>query len=114
MALKKKPSQKEAEVQKNEEAVAEAKAAAEEKNVTKAESEAIVSQQESEKEAGASTKKLEKATALVSGKFNLDDSYSVTNFKDGGKSLDLTLENKDFVLSVKIKDSARHGLVFDE
>ena len=114
MALKKKPSQKEAEVQKNEEAVAEAKAAAEEQNVTKAESEAIVAQQEAEKEAGASTKKLQKATSLVSGKFILDDSYSVTNFKDGGKSLDLTLENKDFVLSVKIKDSARHGLVFDE
>lgn len=38
----------------------------------------------------------------------------MTNFKDGGKTIDLTLENKDFVLSVKVKDSARHGLVFEE
>lgn len=103
MALRKKVKD-ETKIEQTEQAVEE----------TKEESEAIIAQQEKDKEAGASTKKLEKVTALVSGKFNLDDNYAVTNFKDGGKTIDLTLENKDFVLSVKVKDSARHGLVFEE
>lgn len=113
MALKKKVKDQ-TKVEQAEQEVAEAKAVAEEKNVTKAESEAIIAQQEAEKEAGASTKKLEKTVALISGKFNLDDSYAITNFKDGGNKLDLTLENKDFVLSVKVKDPDRHGLIFYE
>lgn len=113
MALRKKVKD-ETKIYQTEQAVEETKAVVEEKNVTKEESEAIIAQQEKDKEAGASTKKLEKVTALVSGKFNLDDNYAVTNFKDGGKTIDLTLENKDFVLSVKVKDSARHGLVFEE
>ena len=82
--------------------------------MNEAEKEAVKEKENKVEETGANTERLQLATNLVSSKFNLDDSYSVTNFKDGGKSLDLTLESKDFVLSVKIKDSARHGLVFDE
>ena len=46
-------------------------------------------------------------------KFNLGDDFKVTNFNDKGKVLKLTLENKDFVLSVDIKDADRHGLILD-
>lgn len=81
-----------------------------EKNVTKAESEVVLKQQEKEAEAGASIEKMKRATALLSTKFNLDESYHVTNFKDGGKVVDTTLENGDFIVTIRVKDSARQGL----
>lgn len=112
MAKLKKNKEAEA-IAKIDEQVAEVKAEAKEKNVTKAEAEAIIAQQEKEELAGASTEKLKRATALLSGKFNLDNSYHVTNFKDGGKVVNLTLENKDFVVTVQIKDSERQGLAFE-
>lgn len=105
-----------AKLKKNKEAEATAvveQEVAEEKNVTADEAEAIIAQQIAEEEAGASTEKLKRATALLSGKFNLDNSYHVTNFKDGGKVVNLTLENKDFVVTVQIKDSERQGLCFE-
>lgn len=113
MASLKKKAKEEAKVAQTEAQVEETKKEAEEKYLTKAESEAIIAQQEAEKEAGASTLKLERATALISGKFNLGDDFKVTNFNDKGKVLKLTLENKDFVLSVDIKDADRHGLILD-
>ena len=117
MASLKKKAKEEAKVAQTEAQVEETKKEAEEKHLTKAESEAIIAQQEAEKEAekeaGASTLKLERATALISGKFNLGDDFKVTNFNDKGKVLKLTLENKDFVLSVDIKDADRHGLILD-
>ena len=84
------------------------------KNVTKAESEAVLKQQEKEAEAGASIEKMKRATALLSTKFNLDESYHVTNFKDGGKVVDTTLENGDFIVTIRVKDSARQGLAIEE
>lgn len=113
MASLKKKAKEEAKVAQTEAQVEETKKEAEEKHLTKAESEAIIAQQEAEKEAGASTLKLERATALISGKFNLGDDFKVTNFNDKGKVLKLTLENKDFVLSVDIKYADRHGLILD-
>ena len=113
MASLKKKAKEEAKVAQTEAQVEETKKEAEEKHLTKSESEAIIAQQEAEKEAGASTLKLERATALISGKFNLGDDFKVTNFNDKGKVLKLTLENKDFVLSVDIKDADRHGLILD-
>ena len=112
MALKKKVKD-EAKITEVEQKVEDTKKEAEEKNLTRQESEALIAQKEADKEAGASTAKLEKATALLSAKFNLDGDYKVTNFNDKGKNIKVTLENKDFVLSVDIKDSARHGLDFD-
>ena len=85
-----------------------------EKNVTKAESEAVLKQQEKEADAGASIEKMKRATALLSTKFNLDESYHVTNFKDGGKVVDTTLENGDFIVTIRVKDSARQGLAIEE
>lgn len=114
MAKLSKKVKDEAKVAETEAQVEEARNVAEEKNMTKEESEALIAQQEAEKESGASTKKLEKATALLSGKFNLSNDYRVTNFSDKGKGIKLTLENKDFVLSVEIKNADRHGLIFDD
>ena len=85
-----------------------------EKNVTKAEEELIVSQQIAQEEAGASTEKMKRATALLSSKFNLDSSYHVTNFKDAGKVVDTTLENNDFIVTIRVKDSERQGLVVED
>lgn len=114
MAKLSKKVKEEAKIAETEAQVEEARNEVEEKNMTKEESEALIAQQEAEKESGASTKKLEKATALLSAKFNLSNDYRVTNFVDKGKGIKLTLENKEFVLSVEIKDADRHGLTFDD
>ena len=114
MAKLSKKVKDEAKIAETEAKVEEVKKEVEEKHMTKEESEALIAQQEAEKEKGASTLKLEKATALLSGKFNLDETYKVTNFQDKGKVLKVTLENKDFVLAVEIKDADRHGLTFDD
>lgn len=61
-------------------------------------------------ENNASIDKLTQATALVSRKFNLDDSYYVTSFKDKTSTISLTLESCDFEVSVTIKKPSDHGL----
>lgn len=109
MALKKKVKDEEKVVQQ-EEVSTPVESNESESMITPEESEALESQIEDEKEAGASTKRLEVATMLVSNKFNLDDSYRVTSFADKGKSLKLTLENKEFILSIDIKDTEHQGL----
>lgn len=105
---------KSTEVENIESQVEAVRAEVEERNITQVESEAIISQIEAEKEKGASTKKLEKATALISGMFNLDDSYSVVSFADKGSKLKITLENSDFTLAVDIKKADRHGLIDED
>ena len=54
--------------------------------------------------------RLELATSLVSSQFNLDENYKVTKFDDKGKVVNMTLENSDFIISVTVKDSDRHGM----
>ncbi len=62
----------------------------------------------------ADTRRLQLATNLVSKQFNLDPSYHINKFDDKGKVTNLTLENKEFIISVTIKDSHRHGLVVED
>ena len=76
--------------------------------MTEEEREVIQSSEKSIKEAGASTKRLELATNIVSKQFNLDNDYIVNKFNDKGKVVNLTLENGDFILAITIKDSERH------
>lgn len=82
----------------------------EEPVMTQDEKEAIQKAEEEETKESADTQRLQLATNLVSGKFNLDPSYSVKKFDDKGKVVNLTLENKDFIINVTIKDSERHGM----
>lgn len=62
---------------------------------------------------GATAERLNLLLGVVSEKFNLDDTYSVCQFKDKGKVMDITLENHDFVVAVTVKDSERYGLVVE-
>ena len=87
----------------------------EETAMTADEKEVIKNAEEDKEEESADILRLKLATNLVSGKFNLDPSYSVKKFEDKGKVVNLTLENKEFILNVTIKDSDRHGMcVFED
>lgn len=86
----------------------------ESKYLTDEEKEALQKQNQQEKEQGASTKKLEKATMVVSSMFNLGEDYKVTSFNDKGKSVKLVLDNSDFKLDIEIKHPERAGLVFED
>lgn len=81
--------------------------------MTQEEKEAIQKAEEQKKDEGANAKRLELATGVVSSQFNLGNDYKVTKFDDKGKVVNMTLENGDFVLSVQIKDSERHGMYVD-
>lgn len=99
------------ETQVAEEAVVEETAVQEKEPViTKEEKEAIQKAEEDKAKKSADTRRLQLATNVVSGQFNLDPSYSVSKFDDKGKVVNLTLENSDFVINVTIKDSERHGM----
>lgn len=63
-----------------------------------------------ENEDSATTEKIQLASDLVSRKFNLDSSYRVTQFKDNGKCLTISLENEEFSLSITAKDADMPGL----
>ena len=78
------------------------------------EKEALEVAEQKKKDEGASTKRLELATGIVSSRFNLGDDYSVKKFDDKGKVVNMTLENDDFSINVTIKDSDRHGMYFAE
>ena len=64
-------------------------------------------------EGSANTEKLSRTTNLLSNKFNLNDSYRVNSFNDKGKVVTETFENKDFIITVTVKDSAKHGLAIE-
>lgn len=67
--------------------------------------------QEEQKEAeGANMQRMKQTTALLSGKFNLDNEYVVKNFDDKGKVIKETLEGKDFILTITVKDSEKHNI----
>lgn len=78
------------------------------------EKEALEVAEQKNKDEGASTKRLELATGIVSSRFNLGDDYSVKKFDDKGKVVNMTLENDDFSINVTIKDSDRHGMYVAE
>ena len=62
----------------------------------------------------ATVKRLNLLLGMVSTKFNLDDTYTVRQFNDKGKVMNITLENEDFAVAVTVKDSERHGLVVEQ
>ena len=78
--------------------------------VTEEEVEVIQQEELVQSEEGANTERLKLATNVVSSQFNLNTEYKVNKFDDKGKVVNLTLENKDFIIAVTIKDSNRHGM----
>lgn len=93
-----------------EETVVEAVVEEKESVLTEAEIEAIQSAEEEDTFESADTGRLQLATNVVSKNFNLDPSYGVTKFDDKGKVVKVTLENKEFIINVTIKDAERHGM----
>lgn len=65
-------------------------------------------QEELKEEEGADMRRMKQTTALLSSKFNLDKEYAVKNFDDKGKVIKETLEGKDFILTITVKDSEKH------
>ena len=82
--------------------------------LTEEEVEAIQSSEQNDTEESADTRRLQLATNVVSKQFNLDPSYSLSKFDDKGKVVKLTLENKEFIIDVTIKDSDRHGMYVED
>lgn len=78
------------------------------------EKEVIQKEEQRATDESANTKRLQLATNVASGKFNIDSSYSVKKFDDKGKVVKLTFENKEFILDVTIKDSDRYGIHVEE
>lgn len=74
------------------------------------EKEAIQTQDSSNLEEGASTKRMQLVTSLVSLKFGLDNTYKVAKFDDKGKVVAITLDGDDFAINVTIKDTFKHNL----
>lgn len=85
-----------------------------EENITSEEVEAIITEEERKESEGADIQRMRLATNVVSQKFNLDSTYKVCKFDDKGKVVKLTLENKDFVVDVTIKDSERQGMYIED
>lgn len=61
---------------------------------------------------GASTEKMRKTTALLSNLFNLNESYRVTTFDDKDKVVKASFENRDFTVTIQVKDCYKQGLAF--
>lgn len=108
MALKVKKAEVEAEVKE------ELENTEENEVLTTDEVEAIQSAEQNDTEESADTRRLQLATNVVSKQFNLDPSYSLSKFDDKGKVVKLTLENKEFIIDVTIKDSDRHGMYVED
>jgi hypothetical protein len=76
-----------------------------------AEHEALQEDIKKDKAKVASTVTLEKALLLVAKRFNLGDDFVMTAFTDAGIRCSLTMSNKDFEVTVKVKDTEKHGLL---
>lgn len=57
-----------------------------------------------------SLRRLSNATTVVKDIFHLGDDYVITKFNDKGRSIDLTLNNPEFTISVTIKDTEVYGI----
>ena len=55
-------------------------------------------------------RRLTNATSVVKNIFHLGDDYVITKFNDKGRSIDLTLNNPEFTISVTIKDTEVYGI----
>jgi phage repressor protein C with HTH and peptisase S24 domain len=58
----------------------------------------------------ANVEAMEKSLALVSNKFNIGEDYVVTRFDFRGTRAAMTLSNKDFDVTIKIKDTVEQGI----
>ena len=55
-------------------------------------------------------RRLTNATTVVKEIFHLGDDYAITKFNDKGRSIDLTMNNPEFTVSITIKDTEVYGI----
>ena len=72
--------------------------------------EATIEYNEAEVDEDLALRRLTNATTVVKNIFHLGDDYVITKFNDKGRSVDLTLNNREFTISVTIKDTEMHGI----
>lgn len=58
----------------------------------------------------ASTEVMNKALELVAREFNLGKGYVMTSFKDEGSRCTVTMNSRDFEVTVKVKDTIAQGI----
>ena len=72
--------------------------------------EATIEHNEAEVDEDLALRRLTNATTVVKNIFHLGDDYVITKFNDKGRSVDLTLNNIEFTISVTIKDTEMYGI----
>ena len=72
--------------------------------------EATIEYNEAEVDEDLALRRLTNATTVVKNIFHLGDDYVITKFNDKGRSVDLTLNNREFTISVTIKDTEMYGI----
>ena len=72
--------------------------------------ESTIEYNESEVDEDLALRRLTNATTVVKNIFHLGDDYVITKFNDKGRSVDLTLNNIEFTISVTIKDTEMYGI----
>ena len=72
--------------------------------------EATIEYNESEVDEDLALRRLTNATTVIKNIFHLGDDYVITKFNDKGRSVDLTLNNREFTISVTIKDTEMYGI----
>ena len=72
--------------------------------------EATIEHNEAEVDEDLALRRLTNATTVVKNIFHLGDDYVITKFNDKGRSIDLTLNNREFTISVTIKDTEMYGI----
>ena len=72
--------------------------------------EATIEHNEAEVDEDLALRRLTNATTVVKNIFHLGDDYVITKFNDKGRSVDLTLNNREFTISVTIKDTEMYGI----
>lgn len=72
--------------------------------------EATIEYNEAEVDEDLALRRLTNATTVIKNIFHLGDDYVITKFNDKGRSVDLTLNNREFTISVTIKDTEMYGI----
>ena len=72
--------------------------------------EATIEHNEASVDEDLALRRLTNATTVVKNIFHLGDDYVITKFNDKGRSVDLTLNNREFTISVTIKDTEMYGI----
>lgn len=62
-------------------------------------------------EESANTDRINAVLMKVREVFKVNDTFSVIAFKDKGKTIEIGVENEDYVCTFLMKDTEKHGLV---